>query len=104
MGRPIRVLVACGSGIATSAIAVKEVKEACEKANVPVTVSKCTIMEMVSKAPGVDVIFVTNNYKGTLSIPVMNVTGFITGIGKQKTVEKVQNLIREINEKINWAE
>lgn len=101
MSRPLCIMVACGSGIATSSVAESAIREICEEMNVPIKLVKGTVSEVAEKSSDMDVVFVTNNYRQEVACPVVNVTGFITGINKNKTVEKVQNAILEISRKIN---
>lgn len=96
MTKKLKILIACGSGIATSTIASNEIKEICLEKNIPVDIFKCSMTELSSYENKVDIIFTTNNYKGNLSVPNMCVTGFITGINidtlKEEVILKLKSL------------
>lgn len=94
--RPIQILVCCGSGIATSAVAVDGVEMACKELGIKYHISKGAVMNIKAMAPNFDVVFTTNNYKENVACPVMNVLGFVTGINESKTMEEVKNLILKI--------
>ena len=101
MGRPIRAMIACGSGIATSTIAESQIEEICKDMNVPISITKGSVSEVAVKAEDMDVVFVTNNYKQVVACPVINVTGFIIGINIEKTKETVRSTILKLNQEIN---
>lgn len=92
----INILVACGSGVATSTLAAGEVTKICEENNIPFTISKCSMTELQNQIPGKDVVLTTNNYRGDLPIPHMSITAFITGINEDKLREKLKTLLLEI--------
>lgn len=98
MAKKIQILVACGSGIATSTLAVDCIENICEEIGINYQITKCTIMNIEIMAPNFDVIFTTNNYREELSCPIMNVIGFITGINEAKTKKEVKDLLMKISE------
>lgn len=90
MNKKISILVACGSGIATSTIAADSVKEVCKEFGIDLyTISKCSMTELPSRAEEADIILTTNNYKGDLGKPVMSIIGFISGINEEQLKEKL---------------
>lgn len=95
--RELKILVACGSGVATSTVAQEAVKEICKKHGIPVRVLKSTMTEIQSKQDDVDVIMVTTNYRKPVNKPLIKVFGLISGIGKDKIereiVETCQSLM-----------
>lgn len=96
----IKILIACGSGIATSTIAADAVKEICQDLKVPFEIVKCSMTEIASFEKSVDIIFTTNNYTGKTHIPHMSLTGFITGINEEALKEKVGKKILDIYENL----
>jgi len=77
----LKILVACGSGVATSTVAQEAVKKILKEADIPASIYKGTMSEISSKAADVDVIMVTTNYRKTVDKPVIKVFGLISGIG-----------------------
>ncbi len=64
MAKEVKILVACGSGVATSTVAQESVKKICKDAGIPIKVTKGTISEIPNKQNTVDVVMVTTNYRG----------------------------------------
>lgn len=93
MNRTVKVMVACGSGIATSTVAAGNIQEIFDELGVRVQITKCSISDIPSNYDGMDIIFVTNNYRGEAPCPVINVTSFLTGIRKNQTVEKIKETV-----------
>ena len=61
MAKEVKVLVACGSGVATSTIAQEEIKEIAKNAGVKIRIMKVTISEVTIKQKDVYVLFKTEN-------------------------------------------
>lgn len=98
MAREITVLVACGSGVATSTIAQEAVKEIAKNAGVKAKIIKATIAEVPKKQYDVDVVLTTANYREPLEKPYMSVFGLISGVNKANTEKKLAELLKEVAE------
>lgn len=96
MSKEVKVLIACGSGVATSTVAQEEVKRIAEDANVKINVCKVSLGEIASKENDVDVILTTSNYRKPLSKPYMSVFGLISGVNKEKTENDLVSLLKKI--------
>jgi len=96
----ITILVACGSGVATSTLAADEVKSVCEEYGISrYKINKCSMSELVSEIPNVDIVLTTNNYKGEIDKPYMNIMGFVTGINEEALRKKLGEALQQINNK-----
>lgn len=89
MPKELSVLVACGSGVATSTVAQEAVKQICKDAGIPVKIIKSTMSEIQSKQDDVNVIMVTTNYRKPVTKPLIKVFGLISGIGEDKIKEEI---------------
>ncbi|MEJ8734397.1 MULTISPECIES: PTS sugar transporter subunit IIB [Mediterraneibacter] len=98
--RPIKILIACGSGIATSTLAAQSVREICEERGIEAAIQKSNMSEVVSKASQVDVVLTTNMYREELPVPLMSVTALITGIGEEAAKKKCGDLLEEVAAKL----
>lgn len=79
----INILVACGSGVATSTLAADEVKSVCAEYGITsFKINKCSMAELSSEMAHADIVLTTNNYKGDIGKPHMSVAGFVTGINE----------------------
>ena len=98
MARKLKVLVACGSGVATSTIAQESVKSIAKDAGVDIEVIKATIAEVPDKQANVDVVFTTANYRKPLDKPHLSVFGLVSGVNEAATKKKVAELLKKVAE------
>ena len=94
--KKVKILVACGSGIATSSVAVYKVEQLVEELGVDAQIIKTTIKEIPEKSDSVDLILTTSKYQGESSKPVESVVSFLTGINEAPVKEKIKEMILEI--------
>lgn len=92
----VKILVACGSGVATSTIAQEEVKKIAQEAGVPVKILKGTIAEVPAKQVEVDLVLTTANYRKPLEKPHMSVFGLVSGVGAAKVRAELAELLKKI--------
>lgn len=92
----VKVLVACGSGVATSTIAQEAVKNIAAEAGVPVKIFKGTIAEVPAKQADVDIVLTTANYRKPLQKPHMSVFGLVSGVGADKTKKELAELLKKV--------
>ena len=85
----INILVACGSGVATSTLAADEVKSVCAEYGI-------TAFKLSSEMAHADIVLTTNNYKGDIGKPHMSVAGFVTGINEGALRKKLGELLTEL--------
>ena len=75
------ILIACGTGVATSTVVCMRVKEELEKNNIPATVEQCKVAELPSKIQGADL------------VPVIRALSFLTGVGIEADVQKIIDIL-----------
>ncbi len=92
----VKVLVACGSGVATSTVAQAAVKEIAEHAGIPVQIFKGTIGEVGVKQHDVDVVCTTTAYRKPLDKPLLSVFPLISGINKDKCEADLIALLQKV--------
>lgn len=103
--KKVKVLVACGSGIATSSYAEAAVKDIAKNAGVPIEISKSTIQEAETKSNAFDVVLFTssnwNNFihEDNINCPALSVASLITGFEEEETKEKLTKLFKELSSK-----
>lgn len=96
MKKTIEILVACGSGIASSSVTAEEVKKICSEAGIPVNVHKGTVQTIQSSAKSMDIVMTTSNYRQSLDCPLIKVFGLISGIGKEAVAKQIIDTCQEI--------
>lgn len=84
-----RILVACGTGIATSTMVAKKVEEALKARGYDVLVEQCKAAEAPSKASNYDLIVSTTTLQNCGSTPVIRSIAFLSGVGVDKDIEKI---------------
>ncbi len=92
----IKVLIACGSGIATSAYAAEEITKIAKEIGVEIDVHKDRIQNvMQTGAENYDICFVTSNFKKDVSTKLVRVDGLISGINEEQVIEDVKAALLE---------
>lgn len=89
MVKELRIIVACGSGVATSTIAVDYVNKILKEAGIKAKIVKCTLGEVPSKQRDADLVLTTSNYKKELDVSHMSVFGLISGVNADKVKTKL---------------
>lgn len=86
-----KIIVACGAGIATSTVALQKLKAGLEERGKldKVSFTQCSIAELPSLTQGHDLIVTTAQGGNGLGIPVIFGLPFITGIGVDKVIDQV---------------
>jgi len=86
-----KILVACGTGIATSTMAAKKLEAALEARGLgkEVSINQCKVAELPFKANEYDLIVVTSRVAQDIKVPVVQGLPFLTGVGMDKTVDEI---------------
>jgi PTS system galactitol-specific IIB component len=89
-----KVLVACGTGIATSTVVVNKIREILTSKGLDVVVDQCKAAEVPSKAASYDLIVATTPITGSGDTPVIRTLSFLTGVGIDKDVELIMEKLK----------
>ncbi len=71
-----KVLVICGTGVATSTVVAIKIKDFCASRNIPVVVTQGKVMDVVRGIEGYDLIVATTPIPSTVQIPVIHGRSF----------------------------
>lgn len=93
MGQPKRILVACGTAIATSTVVARAIEEAMSERGIQVITRQCKATEVPGLAQGMDLIVTTTPLPGNLGVPVIQTLAFLTGIGKEAVIEQIRKAL-----------
>lgn len=88
-----KVIVACGTGIATSTVVCVKIKEALKAAGVQAEVVQCKVNEIPSKISGASLVVTTTSYTNP-TVPVIRAISFLTGIGMDKDLAKIVEILK----------
>ncbi|MFT4007911.1 MAG: PTS sugar transporter subunit IIB [Lacrimispora sp.] len=95
----IRVIVACGSGVATSQTVASKVNRMLKEKKVDAVVEAVDLKSVDRYMDGsAAYITIVKNVK-EYPIPVINGIAFLTGVGKDKEFEKLVKAIDDYNKK-----
>jgi len=84
-----KILVACGTAIATSTVVAKKLQELLEKRGMQVKIDQCKASEVPAKAAGYDLIVSTTEVSDTKGKPLVRTVSFLTGVGVDADVQKI---------------
>ena len=88
-----KILVACGTAIATSTVVAKKLEEKLKALGIAVAIDQCKASEVGAKAAGYDLIVSTTEVDDTRGKPIIRTLSFLTGIGIDSDVEKIVKLL-----------
>jgi len=95
MKTPKRILVACGTAIATSTVVARALEEALKERGINVTTRQCKAAEVRSLASDADLIVSTTPIPSDLGVPVIQTLAFLTGIGKEEVIEQIVKILED---------
>jgi galactitol PTS system EIIB component len=81
-----KILVACGTAIATSTVVANKIKQLLTEKGVPVEVQQCKAAEAPSKAAAYDLIVTTTPIGNVGDTPVIRTVSFLSGVGMEKDI------------------
>lgn len=84
-----RILVACGTAIATSTVVAKAIEDALRERGIEVVTRQCKASEVPSMVEGMDLVVTTTPVPTNLGVPVIQTLAFLTGIGKEAVIEQI---------------
>jgi len=89
-----RVLIICGTGVATSTVVAAKVRDHCAAAGIDVQVSQGKVMDLLSGTHDVDLVVATTQVPDTVTVPVVAGLPFLTGIGEEAALAEIEGHLR----------
>jgi PTS system galactitol-specific IIB component len=97
-GTKKNILVVCGTSVATSTVVAEGLKEELPEHGVEIgTISKAKASEARGKVSSgnYDIIVATTQMdQSKFDIPIVKATSFMTGIGKEDTIEEIAEILK----------
>lgn len=92
MAEKKRVLVACGTGMATSTAAAESLRESLEERGMKVEISQCKVSEIKSQVDSFEphAIVSTAKISDDFGVPVFSGQPFLTGVGEDEVVDDIE--------------
>jgi PTS system galactitol-specific IIB component len=88
-----KILVACGTAIATSTVVALKLEEMLRARGIEVKIDQCKASEVASKAAAYDVIVSTTEIDDARGKPLVRTLSFLTGIGMDADVDRIAKLL-----------
>ncbi|MCA0253386.1 MAG: PTS sugar transporter subunit IIB [Actinobacteria bacterium] len=86
-----RVLIICGTGIATSTVVAIKVKDHLAAVGIPAVVEQGKVMDLVRGEVNADLIVATTDVPESVTIPVVRALALITGFGEESVFEEIDS-------------
>ncbi len=94
----VSILVACGSGVATSMHVGSVIKDYMKEQHLRVEIDGTSINNLPFRLIGKDLIVSSAQVPFETGLPVFNGIPILTGIGQQELLEKIADKVRELSE------
>ena len=94
--RKIKVLIACGSGIATSTLIANRVKEIAANAGFDISITQTKVVQVASEAADYDLIVASTEIPSSVKTPYVFALNYLTGINKESTDEEIIEKLKSI--------
>ncbi len=88
-----KILVACGTAIATSTVVAKKIEEMMKKRGFNVVTTQCKAAEAPSKAAGFDMVVTTTPVGNVGNVPVLRTVSFLSGVGMEKDIDEIIEML-----------
>lgn len=95
MGEVKKVVVVCGTGIATSTVIADKIYEECKKEGIKLNVVQCKVTEMNAYISNADLIVSTTIMSQKTNVPVVKGLPFLTGVGVEGVLEEIINILKK---------
>lgn len=91
----MKIVVACGSGVATSTVIASKVAQLLKKNNIAADIIQCTIHEVASNQEGASLIISSMpGIKVSTTAPILVAFPYITGIGEDEMDQKILDILK----------
>lgn len=95
-----RILVCCGSGIATSTIVMEELSSLVKKANINYKPDfyQCALQELGSLMADAKLIITTQRIRQDYGVPVVRAVGILSGLGIDENRAEIIEALEKLND------
>lgn len=92
--RIYKIVVACGTAIATSTHVAIKIKELLEERGLKIHTIQCRVLEVPSLAPDADLVVATAQVPYDINVPFVDGIPFLTGIGVKEVIDKIETILK----------
>jgi PTS system galactitol-specific IIB component len=90
-----RILIVCGTGIATSTMIADKVRTHLKQRGIDVKVDQTKVSELHRGARGYDLIVATTQVPASVDVPVVKGLPFLTGVGVEQALAEVESKLKD---------
>ena len=96
-----RVVLVCGAGFATSTVGEDQVKKICKELNIDAEILKKRVTELktADSMGNIDLYVLMTPVSVKLNAPAVNGVAFISGVGKEKVINEIKQILLQNNPK-----
>ncbi|MFC0672442.1 PTS sugar transporter subunit IIB [Brachybacterium hainanense] len=84
-----KVLIICGTGVATSTVVAAKVRDHLAAAGIAADVVQGKVMDLLGGAPEADLIVATTEIPAAVEIPVVRALPLLTGVGQDAVLADI---------------
>ena len=92
--KPKKILVACGTGVATSTIAAMAIEKEMKARGHEIIVQQCKVSEINSMIADFDLVVATTQVPFAVEKPVIVTLAFLTGVGKKDAISRIEEALQ----------
>ncbi|QRG70220.1 PTS sugar transporter subunit IIB [Brevibacillus choshinensis] len=85
-----KVLVICGTGVATSTVVMQKLKAFLRDKGIDASLDQSKVIDLLNKAEQYDLIISTTAVPPSLAGKVINAVPLLTGIGKEQVYDEIE--------------
>lgn len=91
-----KILVACGTGIATSTVVADKIKEVCENEKIDIIITPCKLKDVQSIVSDYDLLVTTGAFDvSEMNVHIISAISLLTGDGEEETLNEIIKTIKE---------
>lgn len=90
-----RIVVACGTGMATSTMMAEKVRQLLEEHHIDFSISQCQLSELDAHKNSADLFVTAMKVSQDYGVPVVVGTPFLVGIGEDAVKEKILESLKK---------
>ena len=91
----MKIIVACGSGVATSTLIASKVEDILKKNNLKAQVIQCSLNEVDGYLKGATLVVTSMGRLKVKDVPVVLALPYITGVGAEATDAEIERILLE---------
>ncbi len=95
IGKTYKIVVACGTAIATSTHVSIKVKDLLKERGLKAQTIQCRVTEVPMFAPDADLVIATAQVPYDIGVPVVDGIPFLTGIGIKEVIDKIEKILTQ---------